>query len=47
MDLLQIGLQYQLPGAERSILSSTIFCEGDEQYTGPGENGQQNSYSLC
>ena len=47
MDLLRIGLPYQLPGAERSFFSSTIFCEGDEQYRGSGKNGQQNSHSLC
>ena len=47
MDLLRIGLPYQLTGAERRILSTTIFCKGDEQYRGPGENGQQNGYSLC
>ena len=47
MDPLRIGLPHQLPQAERSILSSTIFCEGDEQYRGSDKNGQQHSHSLC
>ena len=43
----RIGLPHQLLRAERSILSSIVFCEGDEQNRSSDKNGQQNSHSLC
>ena len=46
MDLLRIGLPYQLPAAERSMLALQSFVKEMSKYRGSGKNGQQNSHSL-